>query len=234
MKKTSHPQQSTTKQSHWFFCATYASDEQLKEFANANAHRIDYMSYIVHNKDLLDDGTPKTEHKHLLIKVTTKSTITTVRNMFERACFVDASNKAVTTLVEYCESAQGSYEYMTHKNDPKKAQYNDSERVTLLGDNSIVERSYNGKRAQTDDLTFEILEALVNGVSKWTLAKKYGRDFILNYSKYECLIKSFTETDFRQAYENITAEEAVKAINEENEIERKADEKMFADLALSI
>lgn len=210
--KNLHPQQRpTNKKAHWFSLTTYASDEQLKDFANAHSANLEYMAYIEHDKDKLENGEPKTTHKHILIKSFNQITITTLRNKFERASFVDEHGKAVTTLCEYTQSAKGSYEYLIHKNHPQKAQYSETDIITLLGDVSIVECARCGPSTTTPrkDNTFEILQQLAQGASKWTLAKKYGRDYILNANKYDYLLAQLNPVEMRQAYHGMSESDAV-------------------------
>lgn len=74
----------------------------------------------LHDKDLLDDGTPKKPHYHALL-------------VFENAVRINTILEICRAInaPEYAQQIRGGitsfYEYLTHKNHPKKAQYSESE-----------------------------------------------------------------------------------------------------------
>lgn len=72
--------------------------------------------YVVnHNQDKNQDGTPTSDHTHVVLIYDTPRRINTIANVLQVA----------TNFVEYGRSKVALLLYLTHKNDPTKFQYTD-------------------------------------------------------------------------------------------------------------
>lgn len=103
-----------------------ACSELIKE------DNITELAYAIHNKDILDDGSPKPIHFHCMIRT---NKVTTSKHI---AKFFKHNNKPISDAYVQ-KSKYGSYckmvQYLTHKNDSKKAQYDfEKDVVKLKGD----------------------------------------------------------------------------------------------------
>ena len=227
--KTTHPQQITTNAKvpkyaredstgTWFGCIFYGSVEQLKQFADKELKRLDHLTYIVHDKDVYTEkdeaknpnhkvGMLKETHIHVLLKNNATISNLTLRNRFNRCCFKDEKGLDINTMTQVAYDPVEADEYLCHDNDERKHTYDPSEKVCLIGDLDDIKRArrktadgeYIIQQVQRKDNTFEILEKMFQGVSKWQLAKEYGRDFIMNVQKYDYLLRSLNGAEWLEA-----------------------------------
>lgn len=139
-------------------------------------------AYCYHNKDL-----DKQPHVHLLLIFPVEKTGQDILDM----C---ASHFEENVRIEPITNKQKAYEYLIHKNDPYKWQYSNSERVTnnarcFKGMNSSVatnDRLRSGVAADRKPDVHELIDDLLDGkLSRVEMAKKYGRDYIRNMTKYD-------------------------------------------------
>lgn len=70
----------------------------------------------LHNKDINPDGEKKKEHYHILIEFNGPTTYKYVKE--------NISDKIKATIPKKIESLRGYYRYLTHEDNPEKAQYN--------------------------------------------------------------------------------------------------------------
>lgn len=229
MTNNSYPPKSTTnddeavnllkKRSLWFSGETYLTADQLREYANSRTDKYEYFAYIVHDKD---EG--KQVHTHILAKAYNQTTGQTLQNDFAKCMFKDENDRDVNTFMQATSNVESADKYLEH--DPSlgektegKHRYDRSEVIELIGSHDVVERavsyfkSRNGEPKKRNDPTFEILEKLLQGVSKWQLAREYGRDFIMNLSKYEYLLNSLNGYEILEA-QGIEADNKDELINE--------------------
>lgn len=72
----------------------------------------------LHDKDINPDGSLKKAHYHIILSFGNPTTYNNVKN------FADDFNG---TIPQYLESVVGYYRYLTHRDNPEKAQYNEEE-----------------------------------------------------------------------------------------------------------
>lgn len=65
MKKKENPK---TK-NRWYTAILYIEDEKYNHYMNVIKDKYYYVTYIDHDKDILEDGTPKKNHTHVLFYV---------------------------------------------------------------------------------------------------------------------------------------------------------------------
>lgn len=78
----------------------------------------------LHDKDINPDGEPKKPHYHIILIYSGPTTYNNV------ATFTESING---TIPQPLEQVRGYYRYLTHKDNPEKAQYSDSDIICLNG-----------------------------------------------------------------------------------------------------
>ena len=177
----------TNERSRNFALVTYLSVEEVEKYCHL-PHVKNY-AYIMHDKDLLEDGTPKQPHIHLVVVYHNARTLSAVRS--------DFTAYEQNTLSEYCIDLEGAYDYLLHKRNPEKYQYSKDEVKTNVG-------YFRGDYSSAEDNTaFCLVMDIISGKSRFDLLRKYGRDYAINREKYHGLA---TEIQQEQEYEFLDSE----------------------------
>ena len=167
-----------------FSCITYLSELQLKVGLMAHSNQIRVYAYAVHDKDVDEEGKLKQSHIHLILVTHCTCSLSAIRRWF--AGFLD-NGKEITTTAQAVTDVYQVYDYLTHKHNPEKYQY----------DSSIIHCNDFGyfradERSSYDNLTLAS-EMLLTGSSVRELGRTFGRDFILHYNS----IKSYVNDVLR-------------------------------------
>lgn len=99
---------------------TYDVDYIIKALAQEH---LTFAVSPIHDKDVEDDGSPIKGHYHLLLAYSSATTLNNIR-AWVNACGLPDSE---LHSVRICASGVGYYRYLTHKDNPEKAQYNDND-----------------------------------------------------------------------------------------------------------
>lgn len=75
------------------------------------------VAYIIHNRDLKEDGTPKKEHYHFVIRFQNQKSLTALSNQLA----------VPSNYLEAAKSIKASLLYLIHKGNEDKAQYSITE-----------------------------------------------------------------------------------------------------------
>lgn len=162
------------------FClVTYLDLSTVSSVLSAHQHQIRACSWIEHDKDTNDDGTPKETHVHVVIALNNNTTVNAIKNWFNG--YVDDKGLPINTLVQNCNCLSSQFDYLIHKNDINKYQYDKSLR---WGWN--FEYFIDTTLQDTDTLTLAFMD-ICNGVPLSILVQKYGRDFIIHYRHLKTL-----------------------------------------------
>lgn len=103
----------------------------LKEYCDTNCNE---YGFIFHDRDIIEKtGKVKTYHIHAVLTLKKKKRISTIINSLADVCSVNPM--AVT--VKKMTSFEGSFQYLTHKNDPDKYQYGLDEVITNLDEDEV-------------------------------------------------------------------------------------------------
>lgn len=159
----------------------------LENVANAlaNVHCVCDYAYILHDKDVNDDQTPKHHHIHLLIKFANPTSTKTILNYFKDCGVLNQHlNKIRTTW-------KNSLAYLVHANAPDRYQYDPSE---VIANFDYVE-ALNEYRVRNDAVKenkdaklAEILDKIQRGVIReYNISSEIS---ISDYVKYESKIRS--------------------------------------------
>lgn len=110
-----------------YFCAILYPDSSTYDAVNViKALAKEHLTFAVspiHDKDVEEDGSPKKRHYHLLLAYSSATTLNNIYRWFS-ACGLPESD---LHSVRVCASGVGYYRYLTHKDNPEKAQYNDND-----------------------------------------------------------------------------------------------------------
>ena len=135
--------------------ATYDTDNVIKALAGEH---LTFAVSPIHDRDLLDDGTLKKSHYHLLLAYSSATTLNNIRGWFN-TCGMPESD---LHSVRVCASGVGYYRYLTHKDNPEKAQYNDND-IRVFNDSDELFKKFSKTAAdKIDDLVriFQLVDNL--------------------------------------------------------------------------
>lgn len=154
-----------------FSCVTYLSEEQIKFSLQCHWSCIRAFAYTYHDMDLNEDGSPKEPHWHIVLWLYNQSTVGRVRRWFRA---MDEHQKEITTTAQPCKDVVFAYEYLYHRNDPDKYQYNEHD--IRCSDRELF------KSDDPDDNAVNALNDILYGVPLQEVMQRYGRDVIFHYS----------------------------------------------------
>lgn len=165
-----------------FSLISYLDITKLKLVLEEHKLQIRYFAYILHDKDTTNgeggELLPKEPHFHLILITYNATTVSAVRRWF--GGWVDSQGKDINTLGQECKDIYNAYDYLYHRFEPDKYQY-DSEDIV-----SNCREHFFGANSDFDNAT-EMLFDLVKGVSYRKMALKYGKDFIYHYNQLRTL-----------------------------------------------
>lgn len=121
-------------------------------------------AYILHDKDL-----NKSPHFHIICSFKQNKSFDSVRKAFPGD---------QNTLVQKLIDKYSSFEYLTHKNDPDKYQYDDA--LVVTNDSKYFSRPLS-KEFSNEQFLFDIC---FSTLSQYDLALRYGRDYIIHRTQY--------------------------------------------------
>lgn len=162
-----------------FSGVSYLSEKQFLVSVERHLADVKAFCYCVHDKD------KKKDDLHVLMPVHIHFVLQTFNSHSSRAIcrwfcgYVDSNDNDVNTFCEPLFSPDGAVAYLTHSdcNDDYHFRYSESD---LKGDKKrFIDLAYDDK-----DIGLSILQDLLSGVSYRSMALRYGREFILNYSRY--------------------------------------------------
>lgn len=163
---------------------TYLDKETLCQRL-CSIDNIRYYAFIEHDKDVQEDGTPKDRHIHLALVLNSARTLQQIAPRF-----TDITSNAGNCFGQPTRSNRAIIDYFTHKNEPEKHQYSESEIIS----NNI---DYFKNDETDEDNTYMIIEDLLNGKSLRELAKTYGRALLYHYRDFRDFVKDCKDEERR-------------------------------------
>lgn len=155
-----------------YFCAVLYPDSTTYDVAMIiKALAEEHLTFAVspiHDRDVEDDGSLKKAHYHLLLAYSSATTLNNIRGWFN-ACGLPESD---LHSVRVCASGVGYYRYLTHKDNPEKAQYNDNDIRVFNDADELFKKFSKTSSDKIDDLAriFQIVDEL-NTISFHTLVQ---------------------------------------------------------------
>lgn len=157
MEKIKNPQ---TKSK--YFCvvlypdsSTYDADKIIKALAEEH---LTFAVSPVHDRDVDDDGSLKKAHYHLLLSYSSATTLNNIRGWFKVCGLPECDLHSVRV----CASGVGYYRYLTHKDNPEKAQYEDNDIRVFNDVDELFKKFAKSAHDKIDDLIriFQIVDEL--------------------------------------------------------------------------
>lgn len=145
-----------------YFCAVLYPDSKSYDIDNViKALAKEHLTFAVspiHDQDVEEDGSPKKGHYHLLLIYSSATTLNNIKRWF-KVCGLPESD---LHSVRVCASGVGYYRYLTHKDNPEKAQYNDND-IRIFNDfDELFKKFSKSASDKIDDLVriFQIVDEL--------------------------------------------------------------------------
>lgn len=158
------------KRYYSFSIVSYASLNEIMPLVAGCRHYV----YILHDKDVNEDGSTRSPHFHILCTFAQNKSFNAVASLVE---------SDQNTFVQQLQDVGGAFSYLIHQNNPEKYQYNSDDLVSDDIDYWIDRiPDYEDKKNKNDEFVDDLLSDDFDAVA---MARKYGRDFIKNISKYE-------------------------------------------------
>lgn len=171
------------KQGRAFNFMCYLQESEIQRVITQNRRKIRSYAYALHDKDTHADGSPEVPHYHIVLRTYSQFTLWQAYAWFKGYLFeYDDDTKQyekISNLVpEFTGDLRQSVEYLYHKNDPDKYQYNSNIIVSDDLDDvcMIVDKSF--------DNSYEIVDKIISGASELELLKTYGREYVYHRSQY--------------------------------------------------
>lgn len=152
-----------------FALISYVSESELKDTLNSHSDDIKHFAYIKHDKDI-EDNKPVTPHWHIILHFFNPHLMSAVKSWFRQF-------STQNTLVQEVKDLGALVEYLTHEDNPEKYHY-------PKDDIKTDDRDWLFSCDDDTSSSYEILNSILLGLSYRELAKKYGREFIINHEKY--------------------------------------------------
>lgn len=130
--------------------STYDVDTIIKALAEEH---LTFAVSPIHDRDLEDDGSPKKGHFHLLLAYSSATTLNNIRSWFNACGMPDSELHSVRV----CASGVGYYRYLTHKDNPEKAQYDDND-IRVFNDFDEVFKKFSNTEADKIDKLVRIFQ----------------------------------------------------------------------------
>ena len=155
--------------------------EGLANFVKDNNSVVDEYAYILHDRDVKEDGTPKEPHYHFLFVLRRSRRLADIQSCMKKTL-------QGNVMLQSCHSVSGSYGYLTHENENSKVHYDESF-IVSSADSSYwkADTSSNDFDKSCDTIMSAYLD-LLNSMPLTECAKKYGRDFIIHYNHIKSLL----------------------------------------------
>lgn len=96
----------------------------------SSLERLGRYASIIHDKDVLEDGTLKTAHAHIVLQGEEARSSKSWLDLVSMA--LDLDRKCIS--IEACKNVTGALRYLVHKDDTDKAQYDPSAIITNCSD----------------------------------------------------------------------------------------------------
>ena len=155
--------------------------EGLAIFVKDNNSVVDEYAFILHDRDVKEDGTLKEPHYHFLFVLRRSRRLSDIQSCMKKTL-------QGNVMLQSCHSVSGSYGYLTHENEDSKVHYDESS-IVSSADSSYwkADTSSNGCDISSDSIMSAYLD-LLNSMPLTECAKKYGRDFIIHYNHIKSLL----------------------------------------------
>lgn len=155
--------------------------EALSNFVKDNNSVVAEYAYILHDRDVKEDGTPKEPHYHFLLVLRRSRRLADIQSCMKKTL-------QGNVLLQSCHSVSASYGYLTHENEDSKVHYDEST-IVSSADSSYWKADISANDSgKSCDIILSAYSDLLNSLPLTDCAKKYGRDFIIHYNHIKSLL----------------------------------------------
>lgn len=194
------------KQKYNIFTCVFNADKKstnpAKELAllqnNLLTDIFSFVATIIHDKDTTDNGEPKTIHMHAYIETNEKHTkkqfidiLSELLQIEKQKISVDGTKSNVLML-----------QYLTHKNQPNKAQYEVDQIIT--NNKKLLNERMNTKYKTKEQKNNDLLADITNCNTILELADKQGIETANKYRNTFNQIKQEQKQDYQSLIEQIS------------------------------
>lgn len=168
--------------SYLFSCVTYLTDDEIRQVLYAHQKSILHYAWILHDKDVNENGELVTPHRHLILHLKSQSIPERIHNWF---CFFESN-----TFVEIGRSRSALGQYLIHENSESKFQYD----ISNVFSNDIDYWFC----PDAEKKSYQICLDIMSGASTRELVQKYGREYIINQNAYVNICKTIIQEELKQ------------------------------------
>lgn len=193
---------SKLKRTRRFCLTTYIDENAIYPYLN-RLQWVQHFAFIVHNKDKNEDGTTKEKHTHILLYTFEAKTASAIKKNFDNFSaeyYKDKEQEVQNTLVQECHDIVSQWRYLIHLDDKDKYQYDKQDIVcddlsywnTLDRTNGMIDHSKNYGLAILDDY--------LSGTDCYTMAQRYGKEWIYHIAHYQNAVRLMVSEQNRQTF----------------------------------
>lgn len=178
-------EQTSNEKSRNFFIRTYLTEENVKGFIKTLS--VAKWAYIKH-----DERDGKEPHFHIVLRLNNPTTLSSMRGKIKAFGRGKDSGKDVNSDVQECIDLNDAFLYLTHESNSAvsagKALYDVKDVRTndfgyFRGDYSSAGRKLETEKC-AENTAYQILCDMERGISLRDMARRYGREFIINFNRY--------------------------------------------------
>lgn len=155
--------------------------ERLSTFLKNENSVVTEYAYILHDRDVKEDGTPKEYHYHFLLVLKRSRRLADIQSYLKHSL-------QGTVLLQPCHSVPASYGYLTHETEDSKVHYDESSIVSSADSSYWKADTSSNECDKSSDTIMSAYLDLLNSMPLIECAKKYGRDFIIHYNHIKSLL----------------------------------------------
>lgn len=215
-------EQTSNEKSRNFFIRTYLTEEDVRGFIKTLS--VAKWAYIKH-----DERDGKEPHFHIVLRLNNPTTLSSMRGKIKAFGRGKDNGKDVNSDVQECIDLNDAFLYLTHESNSAvsagKALYDVKDVRTndfgyFRGDYSSAGKKIKAEKC-AENTAYQILCDMERGISLRDMARRYGREFIINFNRYNefyALIKH--EENPNVAWGEELASLRVKKLEEELEFQR--------------
>ena len=171
--------------------------EELELLQNTLTEIQSFVATIIHDKDLTDNGEPKTIHMHAYIETNEKHTKKQFIDILSELLQIDKQKISV----DGTKSNVLMLQYLTHKNQPNKAQY-EVDRI-ITNNKELLNERMNTKYKTKEQKNNDLLADITNCKTILELADKQGIETANKYRNTFNQIKQEQKQDYQSLIEQI-------------------------------
>ena len=192
------------KQKYNIFTCVFNADkkstnpaEELALLQNTLTEIQSFVATIIHDKDLTDNGEPKTIHMHAYIETNEKHTKKQFIDILSELLQIDKQKISV----DGTKSNVLMLQYLTHKNQPNKAQY-EVDRI-ITNNKELLNERMNTKYKTKEQKNNDLLADITNCKTILELTEKQGIETANKYRNTFNQIKQEQKQDYQSLIEQI-------------------------------